>query len=179
MRVFFARWVPIGILVGLFTGGLIALLHIVIYDYGWLFFRRLYVAHPWLVFAVLPTGFLVSALLVRGLNPRRYSHGTEEVLNAYHTPGIQVRSAPYLRRAAGSWSTIAAGGSAGLEGPAILTGAWFASFFVRHFKLWNFEEEDRRVLLLVGAAAGVAAIFRAPFTGLLFSLELPYKGDVA
>ncbi|HLE48066.1 MAG TPA: chloride channel protein [Candidatus Thermoplasmatota archaeon] len=179
MRVFFARWVPIGILVGLFTGGLVSLLHVVIYDYGWVFFRGLYATKPWLVFVVLPCGFLISALLVRGLNPRRYSHGTEEVLNAYHTPGIQVRSLPYLRRAAGAWSTIAAGGSAGLEGPAILTGAWFASWFVRHFKFWTFEEEDRRVLLLVGAAAGVAAIFRAPFTGLLFSLELPYKGDIA
>ena len=35
------------------------------------------------------------------------------------------------------------------------------------------------MLLVAGAAAGVAAIFKAPATGVLFALEAPYKGDVA
>ena len=154
-------------------------MQILIFEITWEGVRALYVRKPWLMFVLLPAGFLVSALLIRGIQPGRYSHGTEEVLNAYHTPGAQIRSRPYLRRTAGSFATIGVGGSAGLEGAAILSGSWFASYFVRRMKFLRLEEEDRRVLLLVGAAAGVAAIFRAPFTGLLFSLELPYKGDVA
>ncbi len=154
-------------------------MQIVIFEWTWEFVRGVYVQKPWLMFVLLPAGFLTSALLIRGIQPGRYSHGTEEVLNAYHTPGAQIRSRPYLRRTAGSLATIGVGGSAGLEGAAILTGSWFASYLVRRMKFLRLEEEDRRVLLLVGAAAGVAAIFRAPFTGLLFSLELPYKGDVA
>ncbi|HEX9816189.1 MAG TPA: chloride channel protein, partial [Candidatus Thermoplasmatota archaeon] len=154
-------------------------MQIAIFEWTWEFVRGLYVQKPWLMFVLLPAGFLVSALLIRGIQPGRYSHGTEEVLNAYHTPGSQIRSRPYLRRTAGSLATIGVGGSAGLEGAAILTGSWFASYLVRRMKFLRLEEEDRRVLLLVGAAAGVAAIFRAPFTGLLFSLELPYKGDLA
>jgi CIC family chloride channel protein len=35
------------------------------------------------------------------------------------------------------------------------------------------------VLLVAGAAAGVAAIFRAPATGAVFALEVPYQDDLA
>lgn len=179
MRTFFERWVPLGISVGVVVGLVVALLQIVIFDWAWQGVRAIYQDHWWLMFAILPAGFLLSALLVRGLSEGRYSHGTEEVLSAYHTPGAQVRTRPFLRRTAGSIATIGAGGSAGLEGAAILSGAWFASFIARRSPFLHLEEEDRRVLLLVGAAAGVAAIFRAPFTGLLFSLELPFRGDLA
>ena len=32
--------------------------------------------------------------------------------------------------------------------------------------------------MISGAAAGVAAIFKAPFTGIMFALEIPYKRDI-
>jgi chloride channel protein, CIC family len=35
------------------------------------------------------------------------------------------------------------------------------------------------VLLVAGAAAGVAAIFKAPATGAVFALEVPYQNDLA
>ena len=34
-------------------------------------------------------------------------------------------------------------------------------------------------MLISGAAAGMAAVFRAPLTGLIFALEMPYKDDLA
>jgi CIC family chloride channel protein len=34
-------------------------------------------------------------------------------------------------------------------------------------------------MLISGAAAGMAAVFRAPMTGLVFALEMPYKDDLA
>ena len=37
----------------------------------------------------------------------------------------------------------------------------------------------RRVLLVAGAGAGVAAIFKAPATGAVFALEVPYQSDFA
>jgi len=40
------------------------------------------------------------------------------------------------------------------------------------------RREDVRVLLTAGAAAGVAAVFKAPATGVLFALEAPYRDDV-
>src|SRR5262249_54309013 len=38
---------------------------------------------------------------------------------------------------------------------------------------------DRRIMLISGAAAGMASVFRAPLTGLVFALEMPYKDDLA
>jgi CIC family chloride channel protein len=38
---------------------------------------------------------------------------------------------------------------------------------------------DHRTLLVAGAAAGVAAIFKAPATGVVFALEVPYRDDLA
>jgi CIC family chloride channel protein len=38
---------------------------------------------------------------------------------------------------------------------------------------------DRRIMLISGAGAGIAAVFRAPLTGLVFALEMPYKDDLA
>ena len=34
-------------------------------------------------------------------------------------------------------------------------------------------------MLISGAAAGMAAVFRAPLTGLVFALEMPYRDDLA
>ena len=42
-----------------------------------------------------------------------------------------------------------------------------------------FGDADQRVLMVAGAAAGVAAIFKAPATGAIFALEVPYQDDVA
>lgn len=36
-----------------------------------------------------------------------------------------------------------------------------------------------RTFLLAGASAGIAAVFKAPLTGIMFGLEVPYKRDIA
>ena len=69
----------------------------------------------------------------------------------------------------------------GKEGPMVHTGACIASLlgqggsrkyhltwsWLRYFK----NDRDRRDLITCGAAAGVAAAFRAPVGGVLFALE--------
>ena len=44
---------------------------------------------------------------------------------------------------------------------------------------WLFRPVDRKVLMTAGAAAGVAAIFKAPATGALFAIEVPFADDFA
>jgi CIC family chloride channel protein len=41
------------------------------------------------------------------------------------------------------------------------------------------DERDRRIMLISGAAAGMSAVFRAPLTGIVFALEMPYRDDLA
>ena len=74
------------------------------------------------------------------------------------------------------WSTIIAsaltvgfGGSVGLEGPSVSTGASIGSNLARWLKL-----EYKQVVMLIGmgGAAALAAIFQAPMTGIFFALEV-------
>src|SRR6202034_53019 len=50
---------------------------------------------------------------------------------------------------------------------------------LRRVRNLNLTERDRRIMLICGAAAGMSAVFRAPLTGIVFALEMPYKDDLA
>ena len=65
--------------------------------------------------------------------------------------------------------TIGFGGSVGAEAPIVYTGAAIGSNLGKLFRL-----DPRTLMLLVGcgAAAGIAGIFKAPFAGLLFTIEV-------
>lgn len=41
------------------------------------------------------------------------------------------------------------------------------------------RRDDAKVLMVAGAAAGVAAVFKAPLTGVIFALDVPYRSDLA
>jgi CIC family chloride channel protein len=65
--------------------------------------------------------------------------------------------------------TIGLGGSAGVEGPSAATGAAIGSNLAGLFRLGY----TQRVLLLgAGTAAAIAAIFKAPITGIVFVIEI-------
>ncbi len=66
-------------------------------------------------------------------------------------------------------ATIASGGSAGPEGPIVVSGASFGSNIACFFKL---KERQRIILLGGGIASAISAIFNAPITGLIFALEI-------
>jgi CIC family chloride channel protein len=66
----------------------------------------------------------------------------------------------------------------GLEGPSLFMGATFGARLQARLPR-IFRGADHRVLMVAGAAAGVAAIFKAPATGAIFALEVPYQDDVA
>lgn len=65
--------------------------------------------------------------------------------------------------------TIGFGASAGSEGPAALSGAAIGSNVGRWFGL---PQEWLRLLVGIGAGAGIAAIFKSPVGGVLFTLEV-------
>ena len=77
-----------------------------------------------------------------------------------------------------SVATLGFGGALGYEGPSIYIGAAAGTWLQRRFRRL-FGIEDAKLLMIVGAAAGVAAIFRTPLTGALFAIEVPYQQDQA
>lgn len=131
------------------------------------------------IYLFIPLAF--AAIGVSYFLVKRFAHtkttgsGTHTVLEAYHLTNGEVSAKDTAVKPAAAMLTIGLGGSAGPEGPSLLAGGGIASAFSQRFKI---RADMRRRLFIAGAAAGLAATFRTPLTGILFALEIPYKNDL-
>ena len=103
---------------------------------------------------------------------------SDEYLRAYHEPEHPFETRPFPARVLASIATLGFGGAMGFEGPSIYIGAGIGSWLERRFGRY-LTKDDLRLLLVAGAAAGVSAIFKAPATGAIFAIEVPYQEDTA
>ncbi len=134
---------------------------------------------PSAVMAFLPAvGLIVAFSLRRTVGGRASPATSDEYLRAFHQPRHRLTWRAMAGRMLAAVATLGSGAPMGLEGPSLYAGATIGSNVQRRFAR-TFRESDRRVLLVAGAAAGVAAIFKAPATGAVFALEVPYRGDLA
>ncbi len=173
------KWVTISTLIGIITGALVSLLELSVLDVSEFALRRVAESgYFWLVPIVPLIGLMITGILRDKCTKIPSLHGTEEVLDAYHYRDGDLVLRDSIPKTIGSVLTIGSGGSAGLEGPSIHIGGAVGVGIRRLLKRLGIEE-DGRVLLLTGAASGIGAIFKAPLTGLMFSLEVPYKDDMA
>ena len=175
------KWLIIAPLMGLVIGAAISLVAWVILHEMWPRVMAQYLLHHWLIIPGITVGMALTGLIMQYLvdNPDR--HSTEEVIEAYHTnTSLDMRTFP--QKLLASATTVGLGGSSALEGPSIYGGAalgtWLWSILKRN-RILRLSARDRRIMLICGAAAGMSAVFRAPLTGIVFALEMPYKDDLA
>ncbi len=129
----------------------------------------------WLLFIVPTLGGIVSGWLVFTFAPEAEGHGTDAVIRAFHREhGIIAPRVPLIKTLA-SAVTLGTGGSAGREGPIAQIGASLASVLAQKLKL---SEQERRILLIAGMAAGIGSIFRSPLGGAFFAVEVLYRQDL-
>lgn len=123
-------------------------------------------------------GLLVAAACLRLGGRGATSATADQYIRAFHDQSgrFDLRQVPTKLLAA--VATLGMGGPLGYEGPSVYAGAAIGSGLQRRLRRF-FTAQDTKVLLVAGAAAGVAAIFKAPVTGLVFALEVPYKEDLA
>ncbi|MBN1927408.1 MAG: chloride channel protein [Prolixibacteraceae bacterium] len=121
----------------------------------------------YLVFPIIGVG--LSYLFVKYIVKDNISHGVTRVLYAISKKNGQLKTHNTWTSMLGSTLTISMGGSVGAEAPVVLTGSAIGSNLARLFKL-NY----RQIILMIGcgAAGAIAGIFKAPLTGLLFTLEV-------
>jgi chloride channel protein, CIC family len=127
----------------------------------------------WLIPLVTTVGGLLSGILVYGIAPEAEGHGTDTVVRSFHQAKGFLRARVAPLKMVASAITIGSGGSAGREGPIALIGAGFGSVYAT---LLHRPENERRLLILVGMAAGLSAIFRSPIGTALFAIEVLYGG---
>ncbi len=123
-------------------------------------------------------GLAIAALLLRTVGKGASNSTSDEYINAFHTRNPSLPPKLLIPRLLAGVSTIGSGGALGLEGPSIYTGSVFGLSIHKRLERW-LGRDAGRLLLTAGAAAGVAAIFQAPATGVIFALEAPYRDDLA
>jgi len=134
---------------------------------------------PVWVGAVAPgIGLMLSAMLLHTLGNGASPATSDEYLRAFHDPEYPLRPRAFLGRMAAAVTTLGSGGAMGLEGPSMYGGSALGAMIQRRLPA-AFRGADHRTLLVAGAAAGVAAIFKAPATGAIFALEVPFRDQMA
>jgi chloride channel protein, CIC family len=122
-----------------------------------------------LLIAFPAAGGLIVGLIGRYIFHVREGHGIVDVMESVvRSSGFQSPIVA-LEKIITAGITIGSGGSAGAEGPIVQIGAGIASGIGQLFRV---ARSQMPVLIGCGSAAGISAIFNAPFGGVLFTLEV-------
>jgi H+/Cl- antiporter ClcA/CBS domain-containing protein len=125
--------------------------------------------NPALVLVAPVVGGLVIGLMARYGSEKIRGHGMPEAIEAILTGGSKVQPRVAALKPVSSAVAIGTGGPFGAEGPIIMTGGAIGSLFAQFLHL---TADERKTLLVAGAAAGMAATFNAPLASILLAVEL-------
>ncbi|GAA4455646.1 chloride channel protein [Nibrella saemangeumensis] len=133
---------------------------------------------PAMAFLITPVAFLLAWGLVYYLAPGARGSGIPQVMAALdlanpghdHKVGYLVGIKVAVVKIISSILLLLGGGIIGREGPTIQIGAsvfrWIA-----HWQPKNWPQLSRKVVLVTGGAAGLAAAFNTPLGGIVFVVE--------
>jgi H+/Cl- antiporter ClcA/CBS domain-containing protein len=123
------------------------------------------------VFVVLipVAGALIIGLMARFGSERIRGHGIPEAIEAILIGGSRIQPRVALLKPVSSAISIGSGGPFGAEGPIIMTGGAVGSLIAQFFELTS---NERKTLLVAGAAAGMSATFASPIAALMLAIEL-------
>jgi chloride channel protein, CIC family len=126
--------------------------------------------HDPLVILLAPIiGGLVVGVMARFGSEKIRGHGMPEAIEAILVGGSRVQPRVALLKPISAAISIGTGGPFGAEGPIIMTGGAVGSVMAQFFHM---TADERKTLLVAGAAAGMAATFNAPLASILLAVEL-------
>lgn len=130
--------------------------------------------HLW-VLAFLPAiGALLAGLIAHRYAPDTLGGGADATIEAFHSRGGAMRRRVAPTKLVASILTLGFGGSGGREGPTMQMGGALGSLLGRVLKT---TVRERRMLLVAGMAAGMAAVFRTPLGAALLAVEILHRDD--
>jgi CIC family chloride channel protein len=126
--------------------------------------------HPWwLILSAPVVGGLVIGLMARFGSEKIRGHGMPEAIEAILMRRSRVAPRVAVLKPTSAAISIGTGGPFGAEGPIIMTGGALGSILAQHLHL---TADERKALMVSGAAAGMAATFNAPLASVLLAVEL-------
>ncbi len=114
-------------------------------------------------------GILITLLFIKFIIRQHVGHGVPSVLFAISKSNGVIKRHNIFSSIITSTFTVGFGGSVGLEGPTLATGAAIGSNLGRLLHL-NYKQ----IILLLGvaSAAAMAAIFKSPVAAIVFAIEV-------
>lgn len=126
--------------------------------------------HYNIFYLILPvTGILATVIFTRYILRQEVGHGIPGVLFAISKTNGRIKGHNIYSSIISSALTVGFGGSVGLEGPTVATGAAIGSNLGRKLRL-----SYKQILTMLGCASAgaMAAIFKAPIAAIVFALEV-------
>jgi H+/Cl- antiporter ClcA len=124
---------------------------------------------PALILPAPILGRLIVGVMARYGSEKICGHGMPEAIEAILTGGSRVQPRVALLKPVSAVISIGSGGPFGAEGPIIMAGGAIGSIIAQTLKP---TADERKTLLVAGAASGMAAAFNAPLGSVLLAVEL-------
>jgi chloride channel protein, CIC family len=123
----------------------------------------------YLLLAYPMVGILIVIILLKYILRKKAEPEIPNVLYAISKREGKMKPHNIYTTIAASTLTVGFGGSVGLEGPSVTTGATIGSAIAQLLRL-----SYKQTILLIGcaSAAAIASLFKAPITGVVFALEI-------
>jgi len=126
------------------------------------YFNFLYFLYP-------VAGILIVVLIIKYIIRHPIGHGIPGIFLAISKKNAIIKKHNMFSSIITSVLTVGFGGSVGLEGPSVVTGAAIGSNLG---KTMHMDFRSRTLLIGCAASGAMAAIFEAPIGAMLFSIEV-------
>lgn len=123
---------------------------------------------PWMVLIPV-TGSLIVGLMARYGSEKIRGHGIPEAIEAIMLGRSRLGLKVAILKPLSSAIAIGTGGPFGAEGPIIMTGGSLGSLIAQ---LLPVSDNERKTLLVAGAAAGMTTVFGTPIAAIMLAVEL-------
>ncbi len=114
-------------------------------------------------------GFILVYLIIKYIIRSKVSHGIPSTLYAIAKRKGVIKRYQMFGSILTAPITVGFGGSVGLEGPSVATGAAISSNISRLFRM---NQKTKMLLIGCAAAGALSSIFKAPIAAIIFAIEV-------
>jgi chloride channel protein, CIC family len=166
--------IVVGIIGGLVAEGLLRTINLIsnvcfYRQWSWSALPPNLAPHHWYLVLLPAGGGLIVGLLIQYFSPEIKGDGIPEAMAVVLTNRSIVKPRVSFFKPLSAAITVGTGGPFGAEGPILQTGGALGSLISQFIAT---SPTERRTLLACGAAAGLAAVFKTPFAGVMIAIEL-------